>query len=67
MNQAEAVRRAMVELGDVPAEELAAFIGTKYGVRLPLHAFSAACSKLSKEMTCSHKLSPWRFMLYHCS
>ena len=32
MNQAEAVRRAMVELGDVPAEELAAFIGTKYGV-----------------------------------
>ena len=32
MNQAEAVRRAMVELGDVSAEELAAFIGTKYGV-----------------------------------
>jgi hypothetical protein len=32
MNQAGAVRRAMVELGDVSAEELAAFIGTKYGV-----------------------------------
>ena len=32
MNQAEAIRSAMVELGDVSAEELAAFIGTKYGV-----------------------------------
>ena len=32
MNQAEALRRAMVELGDVSAEELAAFIGTRYGV-----------------------------------
>jgi hypothetical protein len=32
MNQAEALRRAMVELGDASAEELAAFIGTKYGV-----------------------------------
>ena len=32
MNQAEAVRRAMLELGDVSAEELAAYIRTKYGV-----------------------------------
>ena len=32
MNQAEAVRLAMAELGDVSAEELVAFIRTKYGV-----------------------------------
>ena len=32
MNQPGAVRRAMVEPGDVSAEELEAFIGTKKGV-----------------------------------
>jgi hypothetical protein len=32
MNQAEAVRRAMVELGDVSAEELAAHMRARYGV-----------------------------------
>jgi hypothetical protein len=31
MNQAEALRRAMVEPGEVSAEELAAFIEMKYG------------------------------------
>jgi len=32
MNQAEALRRVMEELGDVSAEELAAHVRTKYGV-----------------------------------
>ena len=32
MNQAEALRLAMMELGDISAEELAAHIGTKYGL-----------------------------------
>jgi hypothetical protein len=32
MNQAEALRLAMMELGDASAEELAAHISTKYGV-----------------------------------
>jgi len=32
MTQVEAVRRALVELGDVSAEELAGFIGKNYGV-----------------------------------
>ena len=32
MSQVEAVRRALAELGDVSAEELAAYIRTKYGV-----------------------------------
>ncbi len=32
MNQAEALRRAMAELGDVSAEELAAFVRRAYGV-----------------------------------
>ncbi len=32
MNQAEAVRLAMAELGDASAEQLAAHIGTKYGL-----------------------------------
>jgi len=32
MNQAEALRRAMVELGYVSTEELAAYIATNYGV-----------------------------------
>ncbi len=32
MNQAEALRRAMMELGDAPAEELTAFMQKNYGV-----------------------------------
>ncbi len=32
MNQAEALRLAMTELGEASSEELAAHIGTKYGV-----------------------------------
>jgi hypothetical protein len=32
MNQAEALRLAMMELGDVSAEELAAFVRRAYGV-----------------------------------
>jgi hypothetical protein len=32
MSQAEALRRAMAELGDVSAEELVAHIRTNYGV-----------------------------------
>jgi hypothetical protein len=32
MNQAEALRRAMMELGDASAEELAAFMQRTYGV-----------------------------------
>jgi hypothetical protein len=34
MNQAEALRLAMAELGDVSAEELAAFVQTNYGVTI---------------------------------
>jgi hypothetical protein len=34
MNQAEALRRAMTELGDASAEELAAFIQEHYGVKV---------------------------------
>jgi hypothetical protein len=34
MNQAEALRRAMAELGDVSAEELAAFMQRSYGVQV---------------------------------
>ena len=32
MSQVEALRRALAELGDVSAEELAAHVRTKYGV-----------------------------------
>jgi hypothetical protein len=32
MNQAEALRRALLELGDAPADELAAFMQRTYGV-----------------------------------
>jgi hypothetical protein len=32
MNQAESLQRAMKELGDAPAEELAAFMQKNYGV-----------------------------------
>jgi hypothetical protein len=34
MNQAEAFRLALAELGDVSAEELAAFMRKNYGVRV---------------------------------
>ena len=34
MNQVEALRRAMADLGDASAEELAAYIGTRYGVKV---------------------------------
>jgi hypothetical protein len=31
----EAVRLALAELGDVPHEELAAFVGERFGLRIP--------------------------------
>jgi hypothetical protein len=34
MNAIEALRRASAELGDVPAQELAVFIGERYGVKI---------------------------------
>lgn len=34
MSQAEALRRALAELGEVPAEELAAHMAAAYGVRV---------------------------------
>jgi hypothetical protein len=34
MSQVEALRLAMLELGDAPAEELAAYMGARYGVRV---------------------------------
>lgn len=34
MNQVEAIRRALAELGDVSAEELATFALARYGVKV---------------------------------
>jgi hypothetical protein len=35
MHKTEAVRLALAELGDAPAEELAAFVRSRYGVEVP--------------------------------
>ena len=59
MSKVEALRRALMEVGDVPAEELAAFIGRQYGVKVDARIVPVLRATLKdKELLAGRRRAP---------